>query len=253
MIPWAVGRLVTKGRTNRSKSEYGNGTRTGQADRPKHSTPSTPIVTMMLSTQQLDAPALAFGVEVIETEHRLLSAGWHSPIRLHNAAADFELCGDSFADHKCGVVFRVLLACAVTNTEPTEELVHAVADREGAAFNSIADVTALHWQESSSAGVELWAKRLVDLRRRRERAHELLAEADALLRGGLGPSRLFLDFAEGLQQPVSIPAPTVTVPADVRRILRGHRTRHPVQKPSTALSTRFGPRYADRCARGTTR
>ena len=136
------------------------------------------------SGDSIDGVALAFGHDILDVEARLVSAGWHDPARLYNAALDYELRGDSFVDQNVGRVFAVLLACAQNGVPPTMDLVRKAATRLGTTFDRHGvpeELEGLRLLELCAAGADRYAGIVARNLQRLKRARECLGEFDSIV------------------------------------------------------------------------
>ncbi len=81
--------------------------------------------------QELASLAVDFVAPHREVEEWLLSAGFHYPEELHDAAREYQLCGDSFTCPEHREIFCALIECSKRRIEPTIGLIAAVLDEQG--------------------------------------------------------------------------------------------------------------------------
>lgn len=128
--------------------------------------------------------ALGFAGQVLETEARLLSAGRHDPVAMHNAAVAEGLVGASFAESLHAALFTVLCGCARRRHTPTLADARRLLARAGVQLNgeSTPDRLDSLWHlECSAAGVTSWAHFVADFARRRTEASEMVRKANETL------------------------------------------------------------------------
>lgn len=108
-----------------------------------------------------------------EREQDLLSAGFHDPQGLLEAAAKHKLCGDSFCLYEHSDVFCCLVECAKRGLTPTVELIAKTLEHfnRPAHKNHLGEPSELREMleltEISGAGVDSWARAVAENAARR--------------------------------------------------------------------------------------
>lgn len=141
---------------------------------------------MMVATETMLINSVAFGADVLDVEARLLSAGMYSPVKLFDAAVDYQLSGDSFADATYGQIFATLLGWAQVegDKQPT-----ATALKQLLPDVHADDWARFVWLECSAAGVDSYAREVSRYARLRDEARGHLRRVQEII-GDNTPARI---------------------------------------------------------------
>lgn len=156
---------------------------------------------------------LDFTAEVLESERRLVAAGFVDPIALHDAAHRHGLYGARFGCRMCDITYSTLCSCAECGVTPSISLCLEMAKLEHV---PIVD----HWFEwllretdFDPKRIDLYAEEVLRLAEVRERIAErrLRALGDVLI----DPERFVFTVRERQRE-----APVIDIPERLRRKAR---------------------------------